>query len=191
MQYFTLAQYLDKYSFDFVPIWNALDTNGQFKFFIQTTLVMHYINETIIYPLLDDETKEEYEQKIEMKFSSTYNECIDLLMPYIKYNEYFESKKLIEDSETHTYSGNETTSNQRFKKYAQTPTSIQPTEQFVDNYTDAQEKNDDSGTRANTSTRNIERDGGDEKQLEYSRKVKMIQDEILRRFAKHFILIYD
>lgn len=162
--------------------------NEQFTDYVTATIYVSFLNDYFLY---DVDNVKELKMLLRRYFFISMQRLIDSYFLYM----------IIQDiSNTFNVSGGkETTTTQRtidytndiFRKYAQTPTAVSPSTNFVDSYTDMQEKTTGNDNTEESVTKTEDKNVSDKEKYNFYKICNFIVVNIHKIFSNHFITFYD
>lgn len=162
--------------------------NEQFTTYVTTLVFLTFMDDYFIY---DVDNVEELKMLLFRYFPLSMQRLIDSYFLYMKTQNINNTFNVSGGNEKETTERTIDYTNDIFRKYAQTPTAVSPSTNFVDTYTDMQEKTTGNDNTDESVTKNRDKIVSDKEINNFYRMCNNIVVNIHKIFSNHFITFYE
>ena len=165
--------------------------NDDFKTYVANVIFYRFYDDYFIYYIDSSPTAEENLESILLRyFPLCYQQLINVFFLYMKSQNISTDFNVSGGSEKETTERTIDYTNDIFRKYAQTPTAVSPSTNFVDSYTDMQEKTTGNDNTEESVTKNRDKIVSDKEINNFYRMCNVINSSIQKIFSNQFLPFY-
>ena len=188
--YFKLKEIFQNAS-DIKPYLEDNRFNDDFKTYVANVIFNRFYDDYFIYYIDSSPTAEENLESILLRyFPLCYQQLINVFFLYMKTQNISTDFNVSGGSEKETTERTIDYTNDIFRKYAQTPTAVSPSTNFVDSYTDMQEKTTGNDNTDESVTKNRDKIVSDKEINNFYRMCNAININIQKIFSNQFLPFY-
>lgn len=165
--------------------------NDDFKTYVANVIYNRFYDDYFIYYIVDSSIAQENLESILLRyFPLCYQQLINVFFLFMKTQNIDTDFNVSGGNEKETTKRTIDYTNDIFRKYAQTPTAVSPSTNFVDSYTDMQEKTTGNDNTDESVTKNRDKIVSDKEINNFYRMCNAINSSIQKIFSNQFMPFY-